>query len=150
MRAELLWFVVFVVVVVIVVECYCFLIHIIVDPPQPPTPHFYFTKVVIFTFSDVSPRRNDELADRNLCCCGFRRDARPDSNFPKTALFCKMPFRRDGSLTLGALGSPWVPLGALGSALGFPWVPLGSPWVTLGSPLGLLGSPWGHLPICMC
>ena len=40
--------------VVVVVECYCFLIYILVGPPQPWPPHFYFVKVMFSTFSAVS------------------------------------------------------------------------------------------------
>ena len=42
------------VVVDVVDECYCFLIYIIVGPPQPGPPHFYFAKVMFSTFSAVS------------------------------------------------------------------------------------------------
>ena len=47
-------------VVVVAVERYCFLINIIVEPPQPVPPHFYFAKVMFFTFSSVSPRRKHD------------------------------------------------------------------------------------------
>jgi hypothetical protein len=109
--------------VVVVVECYCFLINIIVEPPQPGPPHFYFTKVMFFTFSGVSPRRKHDPSGPDICCCRFRRGARPDLNFSKTHFFAECSFVE----TPGPIFPPWIPLGP-------PWVPLGLPWVPLGPP----------------
>ena len=107
-------------------ECYCFLIYIIVGPPQPWPPHFYFTKVIFFTFSRVSPRREHECPGRHTCCCRFRRDARPDLTFTKKHFFTKCSFVE----TPGPIYPPWIPLLP-------PWVSLGLPWVPSGPPLFL-------------
>ena len=154
-------------IVVVVVECYCFLIYIIVAPPQPGPPHFYFTKVMFFTFSSVSLQSEREAPGCDLCCCRFRRDARPDSTFAKKHFFAECSFVE----TPGPIYPPWIPLVLPWVSLGLPWVPLGPPcfcrqyhtfdtfgfpgpfWVALGPlwfplfsfgfPLGPLGSPLG-------
>ena len=106
-----------------VIECYCFLINIIVEPPQPRPPHFYFAKVMFFTFSSVSHRRKHDPPGWLSCCCGFCRGARPDLTFAKKHFFMKCSFVE----TPGPIFTAWVPLGP-------PWVPLGLPWVPLGPP----------------
>ncbi len=112
-----------VVVVVVVVECYCFLINIIVGPPQPWPPHFYFVKVMFFTFSSVSLQSEQGGSGLVFCCCRFRRDARPDSTFAKKHFFAECSFVE----TPGPIYPPWIPLV-------LPWVSLGLPWVPLGPP----------------
>ena len=107
----------------VVVECYCFLINIIVDPPQPWNPHLYSVIEMLFTFSSVSLQSALDRAGRDLCCCRFRRDARPDLTFAKKRFVMKCSFVE----TPGPIYHPRIPLG-------LPWVSLGLPWVPLGPP----------------
>ena len=104
-------------------ECYCFLIYIIVGPPQPGPPHFYFVKVMFSTFSAVSLQSEQDPPGGLICCCRFPRDARPDLTFAKKHFFTKCSLVE----TPGPIYPPWIPLV-------LPWVSLGLPWVPLGPP----------------
>ena len=114
---------------------------------------------MFFTFSSVSLQSEQDRAGWDLCCCWFRRNARPDSTFAKKHFFMKCSFVE----TPSPIFPPWVPLGHPWLPLGLPWVPwvrfvfahsctllinlaspvpLSSPWVPLGPPWVSLGSPW--------
>ena len=129
-----------------VVECYCFLINIIVDPPQPWPPHFYSVKVMFFTFCRAFRcRMSKGPQGGSFVVVGFVETPGPirllqKNTFSRNAVSSKRQAR------FTPLGSPWV-------RFGYPWVSLGSPWPPLAfaDSITLLihlasrvpfGSPW--------